>query len=180
MDPFPTFPYFENPLDTLQTCFERTDAPCACCRIARGWVYTGNMYGHGTEDPRVCPWCIADGSASTWYPGAFNTIADGASAHALDMVENRTPNPNTWQDWRWPVCCGDGCVFKGQAQYERLTQQWPEAGKVLIAAYEEAGGWLGTSSASEFLEMFKNECDPAAYAFQCRACGTWKVEWDMS
>lgn len=144
-----------------------------------GWIYIGHMYGgDGDKEPSVCPWCIADGSAAAWYRGSFNTVAGGASHESTESVERRTPGIETWQDLTWPVCCGEACIFRGQAQYEQLTRTWPQAGAALLATYEP--GWLGTQTPEEFLEFFKAECDPGAYAFQCRTCNRWHVEWDLS
>lgn len=180
MEALPTFPYFENPYSGLQTRFEPTDEACACCGVARGLVYTGNVYGDDDGEPRVCPWCVADGSAAKRFRGVFVTLEGDVPPEVEEAVTCRTPGISSWQDLMWPVCCGDACVFKGQAQHEELTRTWPRAGEALIAAYEAAGGWLGTSSAGEFLELFKSERDPAAYAFECRQCGAWRVEWDAS
>ena len=187
-EPLPKFPYFDDPVAALS--FEQLEEPCACCGRVRGvgvagaggvgLVYTGSIYGERSDDPRVCPWCVADGSASrAWKEGAFNTLADrSVPTEVREAVEKRTPGFTTWQDLEWPVCCNDACVFRGYAQHEQLTRTWPEAGKSLLATYEE--GWLGTQTAEQFIELFKNECDPGGYAFQCRHCAKWRVEWDCS
>jgi uncharacterized protein len=169
----------ENPLDPLQKRFEASQAPCLCCGNVRGLIYTGLIYSRREDEPRVCPWCIADGSAATAWNGTFNWI-DGRNIPSAvrEAVQRCTPDIISWQDLEWPICCNDACVFKGQAQYRQLTEHWLEAGRALQASYEP--GWLGTETFSQFLEYFKSECDPAAYVFQCRHCQKWHVPWDIS
>lgn len=177
MNDLPRLTYFDDPV--AAKCFERSDAPCLCCGRVRGWLYTGVIYGRRDDEPRVCPWCVADGSAArAWKDGIFNSIDENVPAEVREEVEKRTPGFATWQTLIWPVCCRDACVFRGYAQYAELTEKWPEAGKALLSTYQV--GWLGPQTPEEFLGWFKNECDPGAYAFQCRHCGKFHVPWDIS
>lgn len=178
MDKLPSFEYFPNPVEHVGT-FERSDEACLCCGLSPGWIYCGTISGHRDDDPRVCSECVASGAASrAWEGGSFNTIVNDVPESVREAVECRTPHLITWQDLFWPTCCDDACVFRGQAQYERLTTEWPEAGEALRRVFEP--GLLGAETFEEFLECFKSECDPGCYAFQCRRCGGWKVEWDVS
>ena len=60
---FPCFPYAYEEGDSLKNpAFEASDEACACCGKARGVLTTLDPFG-GNPAPRVCPWCVADGSA---------------------------------------------------------------------------------------------------------------------
>jgi len=173
----PTFPYFDDPI--AAGSFKASQAPCACCNNTSGWIYAHMIYSERDNDSRVCPGCIADGSAAAMCGGRFNTLARKVDdEEASDQVRKRTPSFATWQGLEWPVCCEKPCVFRGYAQYEELTTRWPAAGEALKATYQK--GWLGTETADEFLQWFKSECDPAAYAFQCATCDRFHVPWDIS
>jgi len=64
----PKFPYHRDPVASESV--RKSDATCDCCRKARGIMYNGVMYSvDGPEN--ICPWCIADGSASEKYDGSF-------------------------------------------------------------------------------------------------------------
>ena len=66
----PTFPLFRDPVDA--GVFEKSKARCDACGEARGWVYTGPVYSEAEEEPTVCPWCIADGTAADELGCTFN------------------------------------------------------------------------------------------------------------
>lgn len=174
MPDLPRFKYFVDPVKAGS--FRKSDEPCDCCGKARGWLFDGVMYRENNDEPRVCPWCIADGSAADTLHVSFNTIEHEVSDVDREEIEKRTPAFVSMQDLYWLACCGEPCVFRGHAQYKELTEVWPEAGKALLATYEP--GWLGTASPEEFLACFDCECDPGAYVFQCGTCGTFHVPWD--
>src|SRR5262245_24485003 len=104
----PSFRYHPDPLGSGSII--ASDHACLCCGRARGYVYRGPVYAETALDDRLCPWCIADGSAHRRFDAVFTDaegIADGAPASAIKEVEQRTPGYAAWQSEQWPVCCGD-------------------------------------------------------------------------
>lgn len=64
----PDFPYHRDPVASESV--RQSDDVCDCCGIARGVMYNGVMYS--VQKPKdICPWCIADGSASEKYDASF-------------------------------------------------------------------------------------------------------------
>lgn len=64
----PEFPYHRDPIESKSV--RESDAKCDCCGKSRGIMYDGIIYS--IDDPEnICPWCIADGSASEKYDGSF-------------------------------------------------------------------------------------------------------------
>ena len=58
----PRFRYHPNPLAT--GAVKASDAICVCCGLSHGHIYGGPVYAVTVLDDSLCPWCIADGSAS--------------------------------------------------------------------------------------------------------------------
>jgi uncharacterized protein CbrC (UPF0167 family) len=55
---FPVFVYHQDPVATGSVAV--SGAECVCCGQARGFVYTGPVYGEAdVPHGRLCPWCIA-------------------------------------------------------------------------------------------------------------------------
>ncbi len=65
--PLPHFPYHRDPVASGSV--ESSDATCDCCGQSRGVIYSGVTYCR--EQPTLCPWCIADGSAAGKYDATF-------------------------------------------------------------------------------------------------------------
>lgn len=97
MEPLPVFPLFRDPVG--QGVIVRGEDACLACGRARGWVYTGTMYGPGDNFRKVCPWCIADGTAAAKFGCSFNDptiypMGPGTpqlSEEDRRLVEDRTP-----------------------------------------------------------------------------------------
>ncbi|HKQ48240.1 MAG TPA: CbrC family protein [Phycisphaerae bacterium] len=64
MEVLPAFSLF--PDSVPERIFERSAVACDICKRPRGLIYTGPQYSESpaTDDLRICPWCIADGSAA--------------------------------------------------------------------------------------------------------------------
>ena len=74
-------PAFAYHLDSIATgSVKPSDTECAVCGHRRGWIYVGPTYGEFDLDDRICPWCIADGSAHEEW-GAEFTDAEGIGGH---------------------------------------------------------------------------------------------------
>ncbi|MGK5642814.1 CbrC family protein, partial [Streptomyces sp. URMC 126] len=145
---------------------------CACCARARGYVYAGPVYTPSDEDlrGRLCPWCIADGSAAERYDASFSEVVAGEVPQAARaVIERRTPGFTAWQDSVWLSHCGDAAAFLGPVGSAELAS-YPEA---VDALRREAVGWQWSSDEIErYLASFDREGQPTAYLFRCRVCGT--------
>jgi len=68
MATLPRFPYHRDPV--ASGSYRESDVPCECCGQARGILYNGVVYAF-KKPKSLCPWCIADGSASDKYDASF-------------------------------------------------------------------------------------------------------------
>ncbi|WP_171162035.1 CbrC family protein [Streptomyces sp. I05A-00742] len=167
----PVFPYHPDPLATGSVVAD-PDTVCPCCARARGHVYTGPVHTASDEDlhGRLCPWCIADGSAAERYGISFCGVVAGEVPEAvLTAVDRRTPGFAAWQDSVWLTHCGDAAAFLGPAGAAELTA-YPDA---LDALRREAVAWQWSADEIErYLASFERDGRPTAYLFRCRVCGT--------
>jgi uncharacterized protein CbrC (UPF0167 family) len=114
----PVFKYHPSPLSTGS--IESSDAVCACCGTARGFIYHGPVYAV-EEITKVCPWCIVDGSAHEKWDAEFVDSA-GVGGYGkwcevpievIEEVAYRTPGLSAIQQERWWTHCGDAAEFLG-------------------------------------------------------------------
>ena len=178
-EPLPTFTYFPDPV--ADGTLERSDGRCAACERQRGWLATSLLYTAVDipDDDRYCPWCIADGTVIARYGGTFCTLGAGASPEARVEVEERTPMFLTWQDWYWPVHCGDAMAYLGQPRAGELRRH-PDAFEALVAELRELPWAREGDTAAEFADALDPERDAVAYLFRCLACGVHRAVWDAS
>ena len=181
----PKFEYHPDPIGTGSV--EPPDAICRICGRNRGYIYDGPVYGVPKEfdDARICPWCIADGSAHERFEAVFTDI-DGVG-HGYDEpwepvppsvaeeVAYRTPGFSGWQQERWRTHCGDAAEFLGPARYDDLTNAWSEAVDAIRA---DSGFPPGDAEWDEILRTFDRDYGPTAYVFRCRRCGKLGGYWD--
>jgi uncharacterized protein CbrC (UPF0167 family) len=167
-EPLPEFPYHPDPLATGSVTV--SGAACACCGQARGYVYTGPVYTAG-EPGRLCPWCIADGSAARRYEAHFTAdVAGGEVARAvLVAIAERTPGFTAWQDGQWLTHCGDAAAFLGRAGACELARH-PDA---LQSLRQDIRSWGWPDAQIDgFLASLDSDGQPTAYLFRCRTCAT--------
>jgi uncharacterized protein len=174
----PTFRYHPDPVATGSIVESTTT--CTCCGQARGWIYDGPIYGIDEDDadadePTICPWCIADGSAHGELGAEFTDEAsiggddwDEVPETAIDEVAHRTPGFTGWQQERWWTHCGDAGQFLGRKGQRELTTLGAQA----IAAIR------GDEFASErdwqrFFAALDADGSPTAYLFRCGSCGAY-------
>jgi hypothetical protein len=174
----PSFRYHPDPLAS-GSIVPSGDA-CACCGQARGYLYAGPTYAEDVPDDALCPWCIADGSASEQYGAVFvdeEAFAAGTPATAIEEISLRTPGFSTWQSEAWPSCCGDATAFLTPAGRRELEGEWREfAGSVLnhiIYGLQISGG-----AATRLLDSLDRDRGPTAYLFRCLHCGNHHVHVD--
>lgn len=105
----PKFRYHVDPVRS--GVFVRESADCSCCGNPREWIYVGPLYGVGGF-AKVCPWCIADGSAANRIGAEFvdrGMLSASAKPEASEELRCRTPSYFSASGHRWPVHCGDYC-----------------------------------------------------------------------
>nr|WP_236573977.1 CbrC family protein [Streptomyces sp. GS7] len=76
-----------------------SDAACVCCGKKRGYVYAGPVYAAEEPDGRLCPWCIAGGSAAGRYEAHFSgdVVGDDVAREVL---------PRRWENQLSRLCRG--------------------------------------------------------------------------
>ncbi|WP_372348378.1 CbrC family protein [Streptomyces sp. KL116D] len=167
----PTFPYHPDPVAT--GVIAASSSACICCGRERGRVYTGPVYATEALEGRLCPWCIADGSAADRFDAHFTAGTglgdDDVPAGIFAAVDRRTPGFRAWQEPQWYFHCGDGAAFVGSAGADELTA-FPEA---LDTLRREAIGWGWPSNQVEhFLGSLDKDGERRAHLFRCRVCAT--------
>jgi uncharacterized protein CbrC (UPF0167 family) len=142
-------------------------------------VYVGPVFAADDMiDGPFCPWCIADGTAVARFGGTFNELEPGAAEEARTEVEERTPGFSTWQDWDWPVHCGDGMQYLGTPAAGEL-RSYPDAFEALVAEIRELRWAREGDAAEEFADTLGPDRGAVAYLFRCLGCGTHRAAWDM-
>lgn len=180
-DDLPRFRYHPDPVGTGSIV--GSPVLCASCREARGFIYTGPVYAAddlSDLSERLCPWCIADGSAARIFAASFTDVGtdvpDGVPATVLDEIEHRTPGYPAWQQDHWMYHCADGCEFLGRAGHEQLAAMPGGATAAVVASVAEYG-WDGDET-----DAFVRDLDaggaPAAYLFRCLHCGAYSADRD--
>jgi len=168
----PTFRYHPDPIATGSVTV--SDHVCAACKSARGYVYAGPVFATEELDQRLCPWCIADGSAHTKFDATFTDGGgvgnygdwDQAPEEVVTEIATRTPGFTGWQQERWWTHCGDAAAFIGLAGKAEVEAHGPE----LVSALQADAGLDGDEWA-EYLDALDKEDSPTAYVFRCLHCG---------
>lgn len=168
----PTFDYHPDPLRSGSV--RPGPEPCACCGRARGFVYDGPVYAEVEEEPLLCPWCIADGSAHRKYRAEFTdseTLPEGLSDSTIEQVLTRTPGFACWQSVDWPACCGDLTAFLEPAGIDEIRASYRRLESDLMPYIVHDLGISG-GAALRLLNSLHRDRGPTAYVFRCRACET--------
>lgn len=173
--PLPPFPYHPSPLAT-GAIVASTEA-CAVCAKVRGFVYAGPIYREGDEDERVCPWCIANGSAAerldATFVDAHPLLEQGLAAAIVDEVTQRTPGYVSWQEAYWLAHCDDACEFHGDASASDLhSASSEERARFLSETGLDEEGW------ENLVSEYEPGGDIAFYKFVCRHCRVVRLGWD--
>lgn len=176
MDDLPRFKYHPDPVQS--GVVKKSGAVCVSCSRARGWIYTGPVYAKDELDRRLCPWCIADGSAAQRFDASFGDVeglAGQVAADVLDEVLHRTPGYVTWQGERWKSHCGDACECHGDLPRRDLEQLDQAAQAHLRTELQlEAESW------ARFVKSYRPGGQPAIYLFVCRHCGERQYDVDYT
>ena len=162
-DALPAFKYHPDPLTTGS--IKASDGSCLACGSARGYIYVGPVYAVDELVDEFCPWCIADGSASSAYSAEFTDVGWGVplgiAPATIDEVSRRTPGFSGWQQEHWLYHCHDAAAYMGPVGYRELVQV-PDALNMLL-------GEDGHTEA--FVRSLDARGNATAYLFRCLACG---------
>jgi uncharacterized protein CbrC (UPF0167 family) len=173
--------FFYNPNAYQLGIIEPRDIVCQCCGKAQSFRYTGTFYCKTTID-RLCPWCIADGSAAIKYNGSFVSDFEGLNANpaelsafisetSMEQVGSHTPGYTSWQGDRWLGHCGDACIFIGYVGSKELQNIWEEVRPDAIAS-----GW-GEENIRNHMHI---DGDMTGYLFQCQHCKQHRLHVDAN
>jgi uncharacterized protein CbrC (UPF0167 family) len=171
---FPDFPYHPDPF--ASGVVEGDRASCDSCGEERTLFYTGPFYA--VEEPRLCLWCVADGTAARAYDGVFvdpEALArTGVSAAVIAEVTQRTPSYSAWQQEQWRVHCGDACAYLGTPSKEEIRAAADETKADWADHYGmEARHWERTVEGFEAGQA-------GFYKFGCRHCGQILLAFDWN
>jgi uncharacterized protein len=173
-DSLPKFIYHDDPVRS--GVIVPSDTHCLCCEQARGYIYSGPVYGDEDLDDGLCPWCIADGSARAKFGASFTDEQgvggygawESVSEEVVKIVAYRTPGFIGWQQEQWWTHCADAAIFIEVVGYEELQN----FGEQAIAAIAEESGFSG-EELEEYMKDLHKSYGPTAYVFQCRHCGQY-------
>ena len=177
---FPAFRYHPDPIQSGSVV--PSDAECACCGEARGFVYDGPVYGEDAGEP-VCPWCIADGRAHAERDATFvdsEAFDDGTPDAAMTEISERTPGYSAWQSERWPACCGDATAFLEPVGVAELRARYRSLEYPLVLAHIVHEMGISGGAATRLLESLDRDAGPTAYLFRCLHCEEYRVHVDRS
>ncbi len=176
-NPLPNFRYHPDPLAT--GAIEPRRIECVCCGHVRGFVYVQPVYATRDLDEKLCPWCIADGSAASKLGASFSDalplLRAGLAQEIVDEVSLRTPGYSSWQQEEWLSHCSDACTFHGDASVEDVE----DASEATRADWRQHYGKTEKQWASATRD-YEPAGDDAFYKFVCRHCDLVRLGWDCS
>jgi uncharacterized protein CbrC (UPF0167 family) len=165
----PKFTYHPDPVATGS--IEASAEICICCGQARGFIYLGPVYTTHEVRDRLCPWCIADGSAHHKFDVEFTGGSDiggndwdRVTDIIREEVAHRTPGFSGWQQQMWWTHCSDAAEFLGPMGYEQAVAYGPELLEAFNCGYSD-------KFRTEYLKSLDRDGGPTGYAFRCRHCG---------
>lgn len=143
--------------------------------MKRGFIYVGPVYAEDELDEKICPWCIADGTAAKKYDATFTDeegigkYGDGQPVpeHVIEEVARRTPGFSGWQQEQWWSHCRDAGAYLGTAGHEELTALGADA----ILSIRGSTGLPPGQEWEAFFRALDKDGSPTAYVFRCTKCG---------
>lgn len=171
----PFFRYHPDPLAT--GAVEARPVECASCGQTRGFIYVQPVYATTDLDEKLCPWCIADGSAAGKLGARFSDARPlqqaGVPQEVIDEVTLRTPGYSCWQQEEWLTHCKDACEFHGDASEDDVD----DASDATKADWQQRYGKTDKQWAAATRD-YEPAGDNAFYKFVCRHCGVVRLGWD--
>jgi uncharacterized protein CbrC (UPF0167 family) len=189
------FRYFRQPHEF--STFSKTPKICDLCGKSQPG-YNGPFYGRNSVQ-FVCEQCIIEGKLaeknSFTNEGNFNEllvqleskVSEFSKAEIEKMAKakddeltHRTPHVITWQDFIWPVHCGDYCCFLKEVGQPELLAIAPEG---------QVHRLFESNNDDNFNDWWPNIRPDApkdnttaysvgVYLFQCLNCQEYVVLWD--
>jgi len=167
----PPFRYHPDPIRSGSVV--PSDAVCDRCGQARGYVYDGPVYVEDDE-PTLCPWCIADGSAHEELDATFvdaEAFPDGTPQAAIEEITERTPGYSAWQEEHWPACCGDATAYIAPVGIAKIRKEYRQLeGFILNHIIYNMG--ISGGAATRLLQSLDRAKGPTAFVFRCPKCET--------
>jgi uncharacterized protein CbrC (UPF0167 family) len=176
----PRFRFHPDPLQSGSVA-ESEDA-CQRCGERRGYLYAGPVYAESDLADRLCPWCIADGSAHRAYAVTFvdsEAFVGDVPATSVEEITARTPGYHAWQGERWPACCGDATAFLAPVGIGEIRERHREAESTVLGHIVHEVGISG-GAARRLLEALRRDVSPTAYLFRCLRCAAYRVHIDQA
>lgn len=175
MDELPKYKYQPNALEL--GIIEKKNIDCPVCHKNREYAYSGGIYAV-EEVEFICPWCIANGSASKKYDGMY---IDAASCEKVSdqnkLIElvTKTPNYISWQQEAWPAHHDDYCSFEnyvGWKEIEHLKEKLSGDIERIKSEYR--------LSQSELEQYLVNDGGMQGYLFKCLHCDQHRLHVDTN
>ena len=112
----PHFPYHRDPM--ASGSLRHSDDKCECCGQAPGILYDGVVYSR-QRVTSVCPWCIADGSATDKFDASFfDADFQDEDSNRLELSDEThrevfgcTIGFSTFNPFGWWVHCGEPAEY---------------------------------------------------------------------
>lgn len=174
----PTFTYHPDPFFT--GAFERTEANCDACHRLAPVIYSGPLFGDFDDQPTLCPWCIASGNAHETFNASFidaESLDELIPQSTADLLIERTPFIDTFQQGHWPACCNDACTLQGPFSIAQFRERFREFESSLLGHIIHDLGISGRAALT-FLESLQRDHSPALILFCCRSCDSLKFHID--
>lgn len=180
----PKFKYHPDPIKTGSIKLEKI--VCTVCGKESNCTYGGPFYSR-TDIGKVCPNCIADGSAAKKYDCEFTTISEVddndesededklISDDKIDELFHRTPGFYGIQETGWLRHCGDFCEFLGGVSWDNIVELGIEK--------EIESDYLDTYKDGVDFEEVKQSLKIGGYIggflFHCPKCGKYRLLLDV-
>ena len=175
VEDLPAFKYHPDPVRTGAVL--RSSTACACCGRARGYIYVAGVYAVDELDDRLCPWCIADGSAASKFGASFSDdwfLRKAAlPSEIIEEVTRRTPGYEAWQSEAWLNHCNDACAYHGDASEADVAN----ASEATRLAWQQEYG-LTAAEWDDVTAGYVPRGPRAFYKFVCRHCAAVLLGWD--
>ncbi len=168
----PKFKYHPDPLKTGSIELKETE--CPVCGKHSNYSYFGPFYSYEYEgeERRICPNCIADGSAAKKYEGEFTTIdeCDVENDDYKNELTKKTPGFYSIQEDHWMDHCGDFCEFIGKIGQVSGVEIGEFIEDIVPDDIQEVLDILRIEK-DNLEEFMRNHGDIQGYLFKCLKCG---------
>lgn len=169
----PKFTYFPDPIKV--GAITKDPGVCDCCGRHSDWNCPKGIYSRHTVD-RLCPWCVADGSAAKKFKGSFQDLHDVPQSVPKSVkyeVNSCTPGFETWQGNTWLFSEKDAMIFVGEVNGKELLAKNNRA-QIQACMSMDHSPFENEGELSDIVPAGS----PAVYMFQDRKSGEYHAYWD--